>query len=107
MVKRLAGKTGSTGHRGTTGSRGPQGPAGPTGHRGKIGKTGRTGAAAQTEPLHSENMAERLVTYFDDVYEQLGVQMKRIAKLQQEVDDMRTQVKAIARQQAAPVRGQR
>lgn len=46
-------------------------------------------------------MAERLVIYFDDVYDQLGIQMRRIAKLQHEVDQMRTQVRAIAEQATA------
>ena len=73
------GKTGATGPRGR---RGPRGACGPSGRRGEIGPKGMKGVRA---PLHKHDVLESIVMNFDDVYRQLSVQLKQIARLQQQV----------------------
>jgi hypothetical protein len=79
------GKRGATGARGTTGARGLTGSIG---RRGKVGKAGQKGPIGLTGPLHKDNVLDMVMTHFDDVYQQLNIQMKRIAQLQQQVDGL-------------------
>jgi hypothetical protein len=65
---------------------------GPIGRRGKIGKPGRKGPKGLTGPLHEDNVLDMVMTYFDDVYQQLNIQMKRMAQIQQQVDSLLAQV---------------
>ena len=79
------GKTGGKGPRGPRGVRGATGAAGP---RGKAGKPGRRGLKGVTPPLRVKDVLELLVTHFDDVYRELNLQMKKIARMQDQLDVM-------------------
>ena len=79
------GKAGGKGPRGPRGIRGATGAAGP---RGKIGKSGRRGLKGATQPLRVKDVLDLLVTHFDDVYRELNLQMKKIAKMQDQLDVM-------------------
>jgi hypothetical protein len=74
--------------RGARGPRGARRTTGATGRRGKIGKPGRRGLKGLRGPLHEADVLDLLVTHFDDVYRQLNVQMKRIAKMEDQLDVM-------------------
>jgi ABC-type transporter Mla subunit MlaD len=45
------------------------------------------------QPLKEGVVFEQLMGHFDDVYEQLGLHVTRLAQLQQQVDDSRAQLK--------------
>jgi hypothetical protein len=77
---------------GRRGPKGPRGKTGPIGRRGKIGKAGRKGPEGLTGPLHKDNVLDMVMTHFDDVYQQLNIQMKRMAQIQQQVDLLVVQV---------------
>ena len=68
--------------------RGPRGTRGATGARGKIGKPGRRGPKGATQQLRAKDVLDLLVTHFDDVYRELNLQMKKIAKMQDQLDVM-------------------
>jgi hypothetical protein len=74
------------GPRGRRGPIGPPGLTGQVGRRGKIGKAGQRGPNGLTGPLHKDNVLDMVMTHFDDVYQQLNIQMKRISEMQQQVD---------------------
>jgi collagen triple helix repeat protein len=79
------------GPRGKRGKKGPQGARGLTGaigRRGKIGKPGQRGPKGVTGPLHKDDVLDRVMTHFDDVYRQLNIQTKRIAQIQYQVDTL-------------------
>ena len=65
--------------RGTTGAPGP---------RGKIGRPGPRGLKGATQHLRVKDVLDLLVTHFDDVYRELNLQMKKIAKMQDQLDVM-------------------
>jgi hypothetical protein len=68
---------------------------GPIGRRGKIGKPGRKGPKGLTGPLHKDNVLDMVMTHFDDVYQQLNIQMKRMAQIQAQVDALVAEVKRL------------
>ena len=74
------GPQGKRGDNGARGAQGTRGRTGPIGRRGKIGKAGHTGAKGLTGPLHKDNVLDMVMTHFDDVYAQLNIQMKRMAR---------------------------
>ena len=82
-------------HEGAWGRRGPKGPkglTGPIGRRGKMGKPGRKGPKGLTGPLHKDNVLDMVMTHFDDVYQQLSIQMKRMAQVQAQLDALTAMV---------------
>jgi collagen triple helix repeat protein len=79
------GKTGATGPRGRQGTRGPTGASG---RRGAIGKLGHKGPRGFNGSLQKDEVLDRVVSQFDDVYQQLNAQVKRIAQMQGQVDLM-------------------
>ena len=79
---------GRTGAKGTRGSRGMRGATGAAGPRGKIGKPGLRGLKGATPQLRVKDVLDLLVTHFDDVYRELNLQMKKIAKMQDQLDVM-------------------
>ena len=83
------GKRGATGLRGSPGARGPTGSIG---RRGKVGKPGQRGPKGVTGPLHQDDVFEKVMTHFDDVYQQLNIQTKRVGQLQHQVDVLIAQV---------------
>ena len=88
------GAVGPKGKRGPKGAPGPRGITGPIGRRGKIGKSGPKGPRGFRGPLHKDNVLDMVMTHFDDVYQQLNIQMKRIAQIQQQVDQLSASLKA-------------
>lgn len=78
-------KKGSPGKRGSQGARGPTGAKG---RRGDSGKPGAKGLRGLRGPLHQDDVLERVVTHFDDVYQQLSGHLKRIARMQHEIDEL-------------------
>ena len=88
------------GRRGATGRRGSQGARGETGakgRRGDSGKPGPKGLRGLRGPLHQEEVLDRVVSHFDDVYQQLSGHLKRIGKMQQELDGLTKTVAALSR----------
>ena len=81
------------GPRGRRGSPGPRGMTGPVGRRGKIGKPGKKGPKGLTGPLHKDNVLDMVMKHFDDVYQQLNIQMKRMAQIQVQVDRLLAEAK--------------
>jgi hypothetical protein len=77
------GKRGATGARGSAGARGLTGRIG---RRGKTGKPGHKGPHGFKGPLHKDHALEMVMSHFDDVYQQLEIQTKRLARVQQRVD---------------------
>jgi hypothetical protein len=61
---------------------------GAQGRRGDSGKPGPKGLRGLTGPLHKDDVLERVVTHFDDVYSQLTAHLKRIATMQVQIDGL-------------------
>jgi hypothetical protein len=59
---------------------------GPVGRRGSIGKPGKPGPKGLSGPAQHNDVLDKLMTHFDDIYRQLNVQMKRMAQLQAQLD---------------------
>ena len=91
---RLRGPRGKQGKRGVPG---PRGMTGAIGRRGKIGKPGHEGPKGLTGPLHKDNVLDMVMKHFDDVYQQLNIQMKRMAQMQQQVDILDSKVNDLMR----------
>ena len=70
------------------GTRGARGVEGSVGRRGKVGKTGSAGKTGSTGLAHEERVLEVVETQFHDVYQQLGIQMRRLGELLQHVDEL-------------------
>lgn len=81
------------------GRRGPRGPAGATGLQGPVGKRGRPGAAGAA-PL-SAGIAPALAfiavdEQIDAMKRELDVQLRRMAQIQQQLDQLRAIVRQLA-----------
>ena len=87
------GPRGEQGIRGERGSTGKTGPRGLTGARGKIGGRGLIGKAA---PPLKKKLVEEVNDHIDDIYRELAVQMKRMAQIQQQVDELREKIRNLA-----------
>ena len=87
------GKTGATGPRGRRGTRGATGA---NGRRGAIGKLGHKGPRGFNGSRQKDDVLDRMETHFDDVYQQLNAQVKRIAQMQRQVDLMSTTLGRLA-----------
>lgn len=93
------GKTGATGPRGRQGTRGATGASGATGangRRGAIGKLGLKGPRGFNGSRQKDEVLDRMETHFEDVYQQLNAQVKRIAQMQRQVDLMSTTLGRLA-----------
>src|SRR5688500_7151556 len=88
-------KRGPKGARGRRGPKGPRGLTGPIGRRGKIGKAGNRGPVGVTPAEHQNDILDKMEMHFDDVYQQLTVQMKRIAQLQAHIDVLTVAVRKL------------
>ncbi len=86
------GKKGATGRRGSQGARGATGAKG---RRGDCGKPGPKGLRGLRGPLHGDDVLERVVTHFDDVYQQLSGHLKRIARMQLQLDGLTATVPSL------------
>ena len=86
------GKTGSAGVTGRCGDAGHRGPQGLTGHRGPAGHD----AVASVLPSERRNLIATLKEQIDNIYAELDVQMKRMAQLQTQLDDVRRNMHGLA-----------
>jgi len=83
------------------------GPAGPPGPRGKRGATcnrssrlkgergprGATGERGAAAPANRKVIVAELTDHIDDIYKQLDIQMRRMAQIQQQVDELRAKLR--------------
>ena len=83
------------GEHGVRGTRGARGVEGSVGRRGKVGKTGSAGKTGSTGLAHEERVLEVVETQFHDVYQQLGIQMRRLGQLLQHVDELSSVVRRL------------
>src|SRR5438105_3149439 len=88
----------------TQGRRGPRGPAGRRGPRGPQGRKGTNGALGPKEqpgatgPLHSGERMELLTvveSQLQDVFRELDMQMKRMAQIQMQIDELRARLRQV------------
>jgi hypothetical protein len=85
---------GATGPRGSKGARGLTGEKG---RRGDSGKAGPTGLRGFRGPLHQDDVLEKVVSHFDDVYQQLDGHLKRIARMQHQLDELTATAETLAK----------
>lgn len=94
------------GRRGKRGAPGPRGPAGKAGKGGRAGATGQIGArgakgAKGPKGSSGSNVKGRgrllasVERHIENIYGELTVQMKRLAKLQVQVDELRAKVRRV------------
>jgi hypothetical protein len=103
-------KTGTRGQRGVPGPAGPPGPAGSTGTigaRGPAGRTGESGAIGLTGARGAKGSQgatpapgkgrKRFIAavdrHIENIYIELSTQMRRLAKLQAQVDELRDKIR--------------
>jgi hypothetical protein len=93
---------GPPGPRGSAGSVGVQGPPGKTGRAGVTGQSGARGpkGAKGTTTLQPGAKGRRRLLlsverHIENIYGELTVQMRRLAKLQVQVDELRAKLKQI------------
>jgi hypothetical protein len=94
------GPKGAVGKRGPKGHRGPEGPrglTGPIGRRGSIGKPGTRGPKGLSGSVQQDDVLDKVMTHFDDVYRQLDIQMTRMGQLQAQLDVLTATVNAKSR----------
>jgi hypothetical protein len=70
---------------------------GPIGRRGLVGKPGTRGPVGVTGPAHKDDVLDKVMTHFDDVYRQLDIQMKRMGQIQAQLDMLAATVNANSR----------
>jgi Collagen triple helix repeat (20 copies) len=92
---------GPPGPTGKTGSVGMTGKSGDTGQRGLKGVAGRRGPAGHDSvssvlPSERRSMIATLREQIDNIYNELDVQMKRMAQLQVQLDDVRKKMHGLA-----------
>src|SRR5260370_1102023 len=79
------------------GSRGPRGPRGPAGDRGHSGHRGARGPQGEPGPegssVRGSDVLEIVERQIDDIHRDLNVQMRRIAQIQQQMDELRAMVR--------------
>jgi nicotinamide mononucleotide (NMN) deamidase PncC len=83
----IPGRPGPAGKQGAVGAKGSTGARGPTGATGAVGPTGST---RQKRPDTHLNALAVVHDQIDHIHQELNVQMKRMAQLQAEVDEVRT-----------------
>jgi hypothetical protein len=87
-----AGKTGSAGVTGHIGHAGQRGPKGVAGHRGPAGQHSAGGVL----PSERRSALATLHEQIDNIYNELDVQMKRMAQLQAQLDNVRKLMHGLA-----------
>ena len=91
MTKRNRGPRGAIGNKG---ARGPRGRRGARGAAGLIGQRGQTGPAGGKGPKGPKGLPQHdallgiVEQRFNDVYKQLDVQLRRMAQIQQQLDEL-------------------
>jgi hypothetical protein len=101
MAEKRTSMSKSPGPRGERGIPGPRGPAGLTGAtrrtgaagpRGVAGKDGAPGPSSRNDRREILNLFEGQI---EDIYKELAIQMKRMAQLQVQIDDLRRAVRPL------------
>ena len=82
---------GASGSKGTTGSKGATGSIGPTGLTGKRGAAGAEGPPGNIPP--PQTALTGLHEQIGNIYNELAIQIKRMAQVQAELDDVRAKLK--------------
>jgi hypothetical protein len=70
---------------------------GPIGRRGSIGKAGTRGPKGMIGPAQQDDVLDKVMTHFDDVYRQLNIQMTRMSQIQAQLDLLAATVNANSR----------
>ena len=92
----IPGPAGRPGKQGAIGETGVKGAKGATGRRGAQGLTGATGPSARTVDGKTRGgLLSDIDRHIDNIYAELGVQMKRTAQIQVELDDLRAKVRRL------------
>ena len=92
----ISGPPGPTGLSGSDGSRGltgKAGPAGAAGHTGARGAKGATGSKAPASGKGRQRFIAAVDRHIENIYGELTVQMKRMAKIQLQVDELRDKIR--------------
>jgi hypothetical protein len=88
----MRGPLGAKGRKGIRGPQGPRGSVGALGPRGKTGAPGKRGPKGIGGP-HQQNRAfEVMEERFGDVFRQLDTQLRRIAQIQLQLDELSKKV---------------
>jgi len=85
------GKAGRTGVTGKTGGRGEKGATGARGTRGTTGS--RPGALAASDRMEILTIVQEQI---EDIHRELNTQLKRMAQLQVQVDEVRKRINQLA-----------
>lgn len=92
------GRAGRTGLHGAAGSPGKTGATGLTGLTGKRGAAGAAGAAGVSRTVAAPHLAlSSIHKQIENVYRALDIQMKRMAQVQAELDDVRDKLIRLTR----------
>jgi len=87
------GPTGLSGSDGSRGLTGKAGPAGAAGHTGARGAKGATGSKAPASGKGRQRFIAAVDRHIENIYGELTVQMKRMAKIQLQVDELRDKIR--------------
>lgn len=84
---------------GPRGQRGIPGPPGPRGSAGATGQSGARGAKGGRTRTHGGKGRQRLLMsverHIENIYGELTAQLQRLAKLQVQVDELRSKLKRV------------
>lgn len=86
---------GPRGLRGIPGPPGPRGAAGATGHSGARGPKGAKGSTRPATSSERQRLLVSVERHIENIYGELTVQMQRMAKLQEQVEELRGKPKRI------------
>ena len=87
-----AGATGSVGERGLTGKAGAVGAAGRAGAK---GAKGATGSKAPSNTKGRQRLIAAVDRHIENIYGELSVQMRRMARIQSQVDELRDKIRSV------------
>jgi len=93
-----AGATGSVGDRGLTGKAGTVGAAGRAGAKGAKGAKGLKGATGSKAPSNAKGRRRLIAAvdrHIENIYGELSVQMRRMARIQAQVDELRDKIRSV------------
>jgi len=91
-----AGPRGATGGQGDRGAAGARGVKGTTGARGAKGATGEQGAKGTSEPHERRKLLRNVNNQIEDINKQLEIQLRRMAQIQQQVDELRATIRRLS-----------
>ena len=93
----IPGPPGRPGPAGSRGGRGPAGSAGAAGAAGRRGARGEKGSIGSTAPAGGGKARKRFIAavdrHIENIYTELATQMKRMARIQTQVDELREKIR--------------